>query len=914
MSDAHEQSVRYLETLLDRVLERERPDIPWAKAKSAAALCSEPDGIGLDGAGVSLRDLSNDEIGSLLAAVTLRFHLVNKAEQITIARINRERERVATTESPRTESIAEAIHRLKDAGRSLDDVLALLSRLDIQPTLTAHPTEARRRTILRTQQQLAELITALREGDPTPIERRHSEGAVERLLLVLLGTDDVRSERLQVLEEVRNGLYFLSGPIWETVPVLYRDIRETLLAAYGSSPDELPIVLRYRSWIGGDRDGNPNVTPRVTRQTLALMRDEAVRLHAAALWELRQQLSLSERRVRVPAALRESIDADLAAYPGLIDADTLRHLTYEPFRIKIHAMLAKLATVTTDLPAYDTDSYLEDLGLLSRSLVAAGLGVLAHEGQLADLIIRARTFGFHLASLDVRQHSERHEQAVGELFRLAGVHQAYHSLGEAERVALLERELSHPRPLVGPEAKLHDAAADAMETFRIAREGVRRDPRSIGSVVISMTHEVSDMLETLVLLKEAGLYRIGADGGSRDGGDGIRSDVDLVPLFETIDDLKRSPVLMRQLFTSAAYRPQLEARGRFQEIMLGYSDSNKDGGYLMANWSLQTAQAELARVSREHDVAFRFFHGRGGTVGRGGGRANRAILATPLEARSPRLRMTEQGEVISFRYALPAIARRHLEQIIGAMLLASPSGADNEPAEHGPGEHAEHTEMLTRLAERGMSRYRQLVEHPGMWPWYTRATPIEHISHLPIASRPVSRAGGVVGLDNLRAIPWVFAWTQIRANVPGWFGIGTALGEEIDAGGTERLQRLYASSPAFRSLIDNAELELARTRPHITERYSAHADAGPEIGAMISEELQRSIEAVTLISQSGGLLLTRPVIKRTIDHRNPHADVLNLLQLELMRRAREAGGADETLRPLLFLSINGVAAAMQSTG
>jgi phosphoenolpyruvate carboxylase len=334
----------------------------------------------------------------------------------------------------------------------------------------------------------------------------------------------------------------------------------------------------------------------------------------------------------------------------------------------------------------------------------------------------------------------------------------------------------------------------------------------------------------------------------------------------------------------------------------------------MANWSLHTAQAELAHVSREHDVEFRFFHGRGGTVGRGGGRANRAILATPREARSPRLRMTEQGEVISFRYSLPAIARRHLEQIIGAMLLASPSGPGAEPAEHGAEPAPEHTEMLARLAERGMVRYRSLVDHPGFWEWYTRTTPIEHISHLPIASRPVSRGGGVVGLDNLRAIPWVFAWTQIRANVPGWFGIGAALDEEIKAGGAARLQRLYADWPAFRSLIDNAELELARTRAHITERYAHDADTSPEVSSMIADELDRSIRGLELVMQTDALLATRPVIKRTIDDRNPHADVLNLLQLELMRRARDAGGTDDAMRRLLFLSINGVAAAMQSTG
>ena len=424
-----------------------------------------------------------------------------------------------------------------------------------------------------------------------------------------------------------------------------------------------------------------------------------------------------------------------------------------------------------------------------------------------------------------------------------------------------------------------------------------------------MTHEVSDVLETLVLMKEAGLYRVEPGGAS--------SDLDVVPLFETVRDLERAPSLMRELYTSDAYRPQLRARGGFQEIMLGYSDSNKDGGYVMANWSLQNAQRELAQVSREHGVDFRFFHGRGGTVGRGGGRANRAILATPRAARSPRLRVTEQGEVISFRYALPDIARRHLEQIVGAMLLAAPSGPDGAPAEPGPDPDDARAELLSRLAARAMERYRELIDHDRFWDWYTAATPIEHISHLPIASRPVSRAGGVVGIENLRAIPWVFAWTQIRAAVPGWFGLGTALLEAFDGGDEDRLRALHAGWPFFTALIANAELELARTRPHVLARYAARAgaiDGAGAVGDLIAEELARSAEAIKRLTGDDELLGSREVVRDTIRDRNPHADVLHLLQLELMRRADGAEEVGDDLRRLLFLSINGVAAAMQSTG
>lgn len=906
MPREHQETVQYLTGLLDSVLGQERPDLPWGTAQHAAALCARDESEGLDDAAASLKELDDREIGGVLAALTLRFHLINKAEQLTIARINRERERSADKDKPRVESIAEAIHRLKASGRSLDDVLELLTKLDIQPTLTAHPTEARRRTVLRKQQQIIEHINTLQQTNPTPNERGDAQAKLERMILVLMGTDDVRTERLKVLEEVRNGLYFLAGSIWDTVPVLYADIQTALLDAYGTCPNELPIVLRYRSWIGGDRDGNPSVTSQITRQTLAMMRHEAVRLHTAALWELRDYLSLSSRRVTIPDELRASIEEDLTAFPGLLDGDTLRHLSHEPFRVKIQAMLARMATVLTDTPRYDTDRYIQDLHLLSRSLASAGLGRLAHEGQLNNLLLRARTFGFHLASLDVRQHSARHEQAIDELFKSASVHDEYASLNESDRINLLQRELMHPRPLANLDTELSEIARDALDTFAVCREAKQRDPLSIGSVVVSMTHEVSDLLETLVLMKEAGLYR-----SSREG---VSSDVDLVPLFETILDLKRSPELMQLLFTSSAYEPQLRARGMFQEMMLGYSDSNKDGGYLMANWSLHAGQAALAEVCKEHGVDFRFFHGRGGTVGRGGGRANRAILATPSIARSPRLRMTEQGEVISFRYALPAIARRHLEQIIGAMLLASPSGPTQTPAEHGAEPDRAHNDLLAGLSQRSMERYRELVEHQGFWEWYTASTPIEHISHLPIASRPVSRAGGVSGIDNLRAIPWVFAWTQIRGNIPGWFGIGTAISEACAAGGEAQLQRLFSDWPFFRSLIENAELELARVRPAILNLYAKQSGNQEAVSRMILDELDLSIDSVLRITQTEKLMSKREVIARTIRDRNPHADVIHLLQLELMQRARDAGQVDERLRRLLFLSINGIAAAMQSTG
>ncbi|MEO1584331.1 MAG: phosphoenolpyruvate carboxylase [Planctomycetota bacterium] len=903
MGTYHETTFRLLLDSLERVVDRAGLGDVWAKADRAAAGCAEPTDAALAHVQAEIASLSDAEIGKLLAALTLRFHLANKAEQLTIVNINRQRERDATPAAPKPESIADAIRRLKDAGRSLEDVLTLLDQIDIQPTLTAHPTEARRRTVLRKQQAIAGIVKRVTETPLTPAEMRREQAHLDQIVQTLLGTDDVRTERLRVLEEVRNGLYFLTGTLWNAIPSVHDDIRDALEQAYGYTGD-LPVILRYRSWIGGDRDGNPRVTPEVTRDTLALMRREAIKLHSDALWKVRDHLSFSDRRVAVSDELRESIEADLAAFPDLLEGDDHRHLAHEPYRVKIHAMQARLETLGTGEPRYSTAAMIADLELLARSLKAAGVSDAMTRGPLADQLIRTRTFGLHMAALDVRQHSERHGAAVAQLLRLARVSDGYETLSESERIALLSDELRSPRPLAGPGVELPDEAADALATFRAVREACSIDPESIGSVIVSMTHEVSDLLETLVLLKEAGLVRMDESGK-------IQSDVDVVPLFETVDDLQRSSSLMESLYTNDIYRLQLEARSGLQEIMLGYSDSNKDGGYVMANWSLHKAQAQLCASAAQHGVTLRLFHGRGGTVGRGGGRTNKAILAAPENARLPRLRFTEQGEVISFRYALPDIARRLLEQVVNAVLLGSPSGDAGSPVAHASATDPSRTTLMDRVAKQSMAAYRGLVDRDGFWDWFARVTPIDQISGLPIASRPVSRAGGVVGLDNLRAIPWVFAWTQIRANVPGWLGLGTALEPEIQPDGGASLRTLYEEWPFFTTLIDNAELELVRTRSHLVSRYASLDPEHSAIGTMIEAERAKAERAVTTITGTG-LLESRPAVRRSIDARNPYADVLNLLQIELLSRV--ASESDVDRRRLLFLSINGVAAALQSTG
>jgi phosphoenolpyruvate carboxylase len=869
------------------------------------------------------RIIAGEDIDTLLVvlrAFTTFFHLVNKAEQLEVARINRVREQQAAPDHPRAESIADAVHDLIGKGLDASRIHEFLAKLDIQPTLTAHPTEARRRSILLRQGDIAAALERLTDPRLTPAEADALLAEVRNGIALLLTTDEVRTRAVTVEDEVRHGLYFLATSIWRTVPQIHRDVQAALRQQLGddAAPAELPTFLRYRSWIGGDRDGNPGVTAAITRWTLAEHRADALKLHRRALNDLRLLLSVSRNQARVPAELQ----ARAEALADAVDLPESRReqVAGEPYRLLLHAMMAALDRLIAgdESIEYRAANYVADLRMIRDGLMAAGLEGVARDGLLPEVLVQARTFGFHLAALDVRQHSRVHEAAVADLLRVGGVEEGYAGLDEAARQALLVRELRTPRPLRPHGAALGDDARELMDTLAVVREALEREPESIGCYIISMTSTVSDVLEVLLMLKEAGLWRM--------EGDSIRCPLDVVPLFETIADLDAAEERLEALFTHPLYRLQLQARARdgapFQEVMLGYSDSNKDGGYWMANWALHKAQGAIARVARRHGVGVRLFHGRGGTVGRGGGRANQAILAMPPEAHNGGIRFTEQGEVISFRYALPAIARRHLEQIVHAQLVAL-AQPPSEAAYLGPTEDEAHG-LMQRIADRSMEAYRALIDDPDTWAFYTTATPIAHIAGLPLASRPISRKGvAELDFEGLRAIPWVFSWTQTRYTIPGWYGVGSGLGEAVDEGELDALRGMRESWPFFRAVVSDARREMGRARLPIAKHYAelaAESGAPAETHDVIAAEYARAEAALLRITGEDSLLADTPVIAQSIALRNPYTDVLNLTQIELMRRWRaldedarkSAEGA--LLRQALFVSINGIAGAMQSTG
>ncbi len=927
-----EDQVGLLADLLGDAVRSRLGEDAFALGEDLRRLCEtgalDPSGAARRTAAARIEVLDLDAILGQLRAFTTFFHLVNKAEQREIVRVNREREAAAPANRPRPESIADAIRQLAARGLSLDAAVELLGRIDIQPTFTAHPTEARRRSILHKQRHIGDLLRQLAGGDITPAEAADARTDLANQIALLLVTDEIRAERPTVHDEIAQGVHFLRTTVWETVPEIHRDLERALRQVYGATRDVGPLV-RFRSWIGGDRDGNPFVTADVTRRALDEHRRTALQLHLRELYDLRHELSLSSERAPTPPELLAAIAADAEAVP--LPEPHRRHFQREPYRVRVTQMMEKLTHLLRQLDTpttaptiiYNADDYVADLRLLQRGLDASGFPGIARQGRLARVLALAETFGFHLATLDVRQHSRVHEEAVAALLRLAGVCPDYLALAEDARVALLESELRQPRPLLPRGAELPETARTALDAMEVVRLAHERDPAAVACWIVSMTHSVSDILEPMLLAKEVGLLRVVPRSDDDAGGAAeIVCPLDFVPLFETIEDLDHAGDRLRALFASAVYRDHVRARGGFQEIMLGYSDSNKDGGYWMANWALHGAQEELAQVCREQGVALRLFHGRGGSVGRGGGRANQAILAMPAAARNGRIRFTEQGEVISFRYAEPGIARRHLEQIVHAVIVASaPSSEASSGVVVGAAGDAADRRLVDGIARRSMAAYREFIDADGAWTWYTRATPIEHISRLPIASRPVARtAAKDVDFESLRAIPWVFAWTQTRYGVPGWFGTGRGLGEEIDAGRLATLQRLYRDWPFFRSTLDNVQREMARVRLGIAARYgelgASEVPGGAAFHATIEAEFARARQAILAITGVPELLADQPVVRQRIDHRNPSADVLSLLQVELLRRHRAAAQSNEAepLRQALFLSINGLAAAMQGTG
>jgi phosphoenolpyruvate carboxylase len=873
----------------------------------------------------------------ILKAFTKYFQLVNIAEEHHRVRTLRQRELSRGLEFPaqltREESVAEAVAWLLDQGADADQMRQLLANLSIQLVFTAHPTEAKRRTVLAKLGRISRALTELEVRDLLPREHTALIAAIREEIAALWQTDDVRGRRPIVLDEARNVVYYFQHALFDVVPAIYAELEAALADCYPGESFQPLVWLRFGAWPGGDRDGNPNVTPEATELTLRLMKAVALQMHQSSMRELIGRLTTSLRQASVSQELLESLAADRIRYPDLARVAVERYPN-EPYRQKLALMLRRLEltwrhnedrqpSARTDY--HTADELLADLAIIDRSL-RANRGTVLANGYLAKVRRQVQVFGLHLATLDVRQHSGYYETAVTEVLARRGLCADYAGLAEEEKQVLLCRLIDLPesgRPqTVAPalDADRSAETADTLGTFQAIRQGLDDiSPGCIDSIIISMTRQPSDVLAVLWLMAESGLARL--------AGDQPYSDLDVVPLIETIEDLRGAGQMMDRLWRLPVYRRQVAARGDRQQVMIGYSDSNKDGGYLTANWELYRAQRALAAAAGQHNITLTLFHGRGGTIGRGGGPANRAILAQPRGTLHGRLKLTEQGEVIAERYANPDIAHRHLEQVVNAVFKSS-LDTPLDPREAG------WEAIMADLSAQAYRAYRWLVyETPGFVDYFTQSTPIEEINRLTIGSRPARRRPGQ-GIADLRAIPWGFAWMQSRALIPGWYGLGTALdgyirqqpsSDTLEPAPTPelrlaQLQEMYADWPFFRAVLDNAEMALAKADIPIARRYATLvADQALRVAIFgrIESEYARSRACVLQISRQAELLDNEPVLQRSIQLRNPYVDPLSYIQVGLLRRLRSLPPDDpdrESLLAAILLSINGVAAGMRNTG
>ena len=854
----------------------------------------------------TLNSLSRDTTIEIVRAFAYFSHLANIAEDQQ--NIRSARAEVQRDSEPIEGTIAYALARARAAKMTRVQLQNILSNILVCPVLTAHPTEVRRQSVLDREMEIAHLLAERDRKQMTPVEFAASEESLLRAVLTLWQTSLLRRGRPAVVDEVANGLSYYDHTFLRELPHLYGMI-EDQLAAFDPALNkaDLPSFMRIGSWIGGDRDGNPFVNAEVLTQTIGMQSKRVFDFYLEELHLLGAELSLDSERVSISAQLAELTKRSTDESP---------RRAAEPYRRAIVGIYARLfatarALGQSALPRrsmIEAEPYLTaaelrgDLDILYRSLDANGAALLAR-GRLRTLRRAVDVFGFHLASIDLRQNSDIHESTLAELANTAA-DLDYLGMDEQARVAFLLQELSTARPLVSPFLTYSAQVSSELDIVRAAADIHRRYGKdAVPNYVISKANAVSDILEVAVLLKEVGLVRPTE----------LKLDVNIVPLFETIEDLQNCTQVIDALFSIPAYMTLLKSRGSVQEIMLGYSDSNKDGGYLTSGWELYKAEIGLTEVFRRHGVALRLFHGRGGSVGRGGGPSYQAILAQPEGAVQAGIRVTEQGEVIAGKYAHPETGRRNLEILAAASLEA----ALPQPGHEAP--CAEFLSTMEELSANACQAYRALVyETPSFERYFWESTVIGEIANLHIGSRPASRKKST-HIEDLRAIPWVFGWAQSRLMLPGWYGFGSAVKKwlaEHPTPGLSLLQAMADEWPFFQTLLSNMDMVLAKSDIAIAGRYKQLVEdvtLRETIFGRLEAEWQDSVEGLLAIREQRVLLERDPQLARNIRNRFPYIDPLNYVQLELLRRYR-SGDVDERVVQGIHLTINGIAAGLRNSG
>jgi phosphoenolpyruvate carboxylase len=891
------RDIRELGVLLGRTLVRqEGPELLELVERVRQLVRSDP-----EAAAALLADVDAGLAMRLARAFTAYFHLANVAEQA-----HRGRE-LSSSRS----WVAEAVSRIAAAGVAPEELADEVGRLAVRPVFTAHPTEAARRTVLAKLRAIADLLGS-RANTP------RAERRLEELIDLLWQTDELRLARPDVLDEARNAVYYLDELHADALPRAL----EALSDGLGGAGVALPLAARplsFGSWIGGDRDGNPSVTPDATLAVLQLQHEHGIRDALALVDELRTELSSSVRIAGATPELEASLNRDLELLPEL-DPRYRRLNAEEPYRLKLTCVREKLLATRRRLvdgrphePGRDylgSRELLDDLELVRDSLLV-NRGELIARGRLESAIRTIRAFGLQLATLDVREHADAHHHALGQLFdRLGETADAggYSALGRDARRELLARELGSRRPLAAVPPPLDDAGACAFATFAAIRSAQERYGHEvIESYIVSMCRGADDVLAAVVLAREAGLVDLEA-GFARIG---------FVPLLETIDEMTCAGAVLDELLSEPSYRRIVELRGGVQEVMLGYSDSNKEAGIVASQWQIHLAQQQLRDAASAHGARLRLFHGRGGTVGRGGGPTHEAILAQPPGTLDGELKLTEQGEVISDKYLLPSLARENLELTLAATLEAAV--LHREPRRPAA-VLARWEEAMATIADAAFAAYRGLVEDPDLPAYYLASTPIELLGQLHLGSRPARRPDSGGGLDGLRAIPWVFGWTQSRQIVPGWFGAGSGLRAAREAGHGDLLREMQADWRFFDNFLSNVAMTLVKTDMEVAGHYVRRLVPAPlhRLYETIKAEQELAVEELLGITGESELLAANPVLQRTLRVRDAYLAPLHYLQISLLERWRadqaEAGELDPDTARALLLTVNGIAAGLRNTG
>ena len=858
-----------------------------------------------------LQGLPRDGTSQVVRAFSYFSHLANIAEDQH--HIRRARAHARAGSQAREGSLALSLTRALDAGMNAGQLAKFFAAAQVRPVLTAHPTEVQRKSILDCQWKIARLLDERDRTELSPEEQAEHDEALRRAVLRLWQTRMLRRAKLSVMDEVNNALSFYDMTFLRELPRLYNGCEDHLAATVpnwdAQGMAELPPFLSPGSWIGGDRDGNPFVTAEVLDSAMRAQSRKAIGYLLEQLHQLGAELSTTTSLISVP-------DVELMRLAE-ISPDRSPHRADEPYRRAIAGFYARLAATAMRLdnleaprhavaaaePYTTSAEFAADLDVLHRSLISHKCGLLGR-GRLRRLRHAVAIFGFHLAPLDLRQNSEVHARTVAELLAIARPGADYLALDESGRIALLLEELATPRPLTAPGVNYSDETRNELAIFHAAQSIHQRYGRAaIENVIISKTDGVSDILEVAVLLKEVGLLRPLEHA----------LDVNIVPLFETIGDLANAGTIMDRLLAIPLYNQLLGSRQALQECMIGYSDSNKDGGFLTSGWSLYRAEIELTRVFARHGITLRLFHGRGGSVGRGGGPSYQAILAQPQGAVQGQIRITEQGEVIASKYANPELGRRNLEILAAATLEATLLGHQHDAP------RPEFLAAMEELSASAFAAYRKMVyDTPGFEQYFWESTVIAEIAALNIGSRPASRKK-TTAIEDLRAIPWVFSWAQCRLMLPGWFGFGSAVAawrEKHDAAGMALLSEMNREWGFFRTLLSNMDMVLGKSDIAIAERYSQlvkDETLRDAIFPSLKAEWQASIDALLQITGQGELLDLNPLLKRSIRNRFPYLDPLNHIQIELLRRHR-CGETDERVQRGIHLTINGVAAGLRNSG